>query len=200
MRSTQIVMVAIALVAVVASMVPAQAASLSVTVTDQSTGAQLAKAVVAVVVGNAVVAAGRTAPNGSWTCQVADAAKAYIVVGKKLYAPMARQVALSGEMAQSFGLEKFGTEDFTHLGRIVGFVRNGEGKPVANATLVLLKGSTPVGVTQSQTPTGIYELEWYAPRTYTVRVTAPGHSTATYADQRITAGESLWLAVTLQPR
>ncbi|MGD9497225.1 MAG: carboxypeptidase-like regulatory domain-containing protein [Armatimonadota bacterium] len=188
------------LVLLLAGVAVAHAASLSVAVSDRATGAPVVKAAVAVFANNAVVAAGRTSAEGKWSAQVADAAKAYLVVGKKLYVPVVRQVALSGQVSQSFALEKLGGDDFRRLGRIVGFVRNAEGQPLENATLVLLKGATPVGVTQPQNPTGVYELEWYAAGTYTVLGTAPGYAPRRYESQTIVAGESLWLDVELQPR
>jgi hypothetical protein len=79
-------------------------------------------------------------------------------------------------------------------------VRNAAGEPLTNATLVLLKGPNPVGVARAQAPTGVYELDWYPPASYTVVVTAPGHNPATYQGKQIAAGESLWLDVTLQPQ
>lgn len=184
-------------VVLVAGLTGAQAAQVTVTVTDKDNGAQLHKAVVAVVVGSSVVAAGRTAADGTWSARVPDANKATVVVAKSLYASVARQVALSGQVTVNLALKRFASDDFSRVGRIVGFVRDSAGQPLPNATLVLLRGTTPVGVTQPQNATGIYELKWYPPGTYTVLATAPGHAPKTYQGQRITAGESLWLDVTL---
>ena len=200
MGSTRRVLIAIVLAALALAAADAQAAQITVTVTDGAGGAAINKAAVAVVVGNTVVGAGITPATGVWSTQVPDAAKAFVVVAKKLYAPQAKQVALSGQVSASFALVKFGTDDFDTRGRIVGFVRNAAGEPVTNATLVLLKGQNPVGVARAQTPTGVYELEWYPPARYTVVVTAPGHNPATYQGKQIAAGESLWLDVTLQPQ
>ncbi len=200
MKSTHSIPIAVALLALALVAVNAQAAQITVTVTDGPDGAPINKAVVAVVVGNSVVAAGITPASGVWSAQVPDAARAFVVVAKKLYAPRAKQVTLSGRVSASFALVKFGTEDFNRLGRIVGFVRNAAGEPVTNATLVLLKGHNPVGVARAQSPTGVYELEWYQPAGYTVVATAPGYAPATYQGNQIAAGESLWLDVTLQPR
>ncbi len=175
----------------------AWAAQVTVTVTDKDSGAQLHKAVVAVVVGNSVVAAGRTASDGTWSARVADATKATVVVAKSLYVSVTRQVALSGQVTVNVALQRFASDDFSRVGRIVGFVRSSAGQPLPNATLVLLRGSTPIGVTQPQNATGIYELKWYPPGTYSVLATAPGHAAKTYSGQRITAGESLWLDVIL---
>jgi len=200
MRTTSSVLVAAALAALVLASDGVQAAQVSVTVTDATSGAPINKAAVAVVVGNAIVAYGITPANGQWSKQVPDAEKAFVVVAKKLYAAQARQVALSGQVPASFALAKFGTDDFNRLGRIVGFVRNAAGEAIPNATLVLLKGENAVGVTRVQNATGLYELEWYAPGTYTVVATAEGYVPRTYQRQEIEAGGSLWLDVDLQPR
>ena len=200
MKSMRGILMAAALAVMALAAGDVHAAQITVTVTDGAGGAAINKAVVAVVVGNAVVGAGITPASGVWSAQVPDAARAFVVVAKKLYAPQARQVALSGQVSASFALVRFGTEDFNRLGRIVGFVRNAAGEPLANATLVLFKGENPVGVTRVQNATGVYELDWYPPARYTVVVTAPGHNPATYQRKQIAAGESLWLDVTLQPR
>ncbi|MFW6156488.1 MAG: carboxypeptidase-like regulatory domain-containing protein, partial [Armatimonadota bacterium] len=97
-------------------------------------------------------------------------------------------------------LTKQQSSDYKRLGRIVGFVRNPQGQPVGKATLVLVRGAAPVGATQPENPTGVYELEWYPPGTYSVLGTAPGHKTSKYSGRNISAGESLWLDVTLQPK
>ena len=183
-----------------AAMGVAQAATVSVSVTDHASGAPLSKAIVAVVAGSSVLAVGRTGPDGTWNGSVADGGQAYVVVTKDLHTPTARQVTLSGSVSQGFALDKLSAADFTRLGRIVGFVRSASGQPLGNATLVLLRGGTPVGVTQPENATGVYELEWYAPGTYTVLATAPGYNSATYSSKLIAAGESLWLDIALQPR
>ncbi len=201
MRSTSSVLVAAALAALAFAPVGAQAAQVTVTVTDAAGGAAINKAVVAVVMGNTITAGGITLPNGTWSAHTPDAERAFVVVAKKLYAPQAKRVALSGQVSVSFALVKFGSEDFNRLGRIVGFVRNAAGEPIPNATLVLVKeGGTPVGVARSQTPTGVYELGWYPPGRYTVVATANGHNPVTRQGQQIKAGESLWLDIELAPR
>lgn len=174
----------------------AQAATLQVTVTDKASGAAISKATVALVSGGNVVAAGRTDGNGVWTGPAGDG---WVVVDKKLYAPAARQVN-SGQGALSIALDGLAPEQFKSLGRIVGFVKSSAGQPLGNATLVMLRESRPVGVTQTQNASGVYELEWYAPGTYTVLGTAPGFASRSYPDQKVTAGQALWLEVILQPR
>jgi hypothetical protein len=177
------------------------AASLTVTVVDGNSGTPLAKAVVAVVSGDSVLATGRTNAQGVWSATVTgDTAR--ITASKRLYASAtSAPVALKDDAAQiRLELTKQQSADYKRFGRIVGFVRNAQGQSVANATLVLLKGSGPVGATQPENPTGVYELEWYPPGKYSVLGTAPGHRTSKYSGQSISAGESLWLDVTLQPR
>lgn len=179
------------------------AASLTVTVVDKGSDAPLAKSVVAVVSGNTIVATGRTDEKGSWTGTV-PAGKAKVVASRKLYASVASQnIAFEADGARrvNFTLSKHASDDFKRLGRIVGFVRNAQGQPVSKATLVLLnKSGSPLGAAQPEVATGIYELEWYAPGSYTVIATAPGHKPARHTGQTISAGESLWLDITLQPK
>ena len=185
-------------VAMVSLAVVVQAGTLTVTVTDRASGAALAKATVALVHESNVVAAGRTDGNGVWTGP-APVAGAWVVAHKKLYAPVARQ--LTGEAASlSIALEGLQTEQFKNLGRIVGFVKSAAGQPLSTATLVMLREGKPVGVTQTQNASGVYELEWYPPGTYTVLGTAPGFANRPYANQQVAAGQALWLEVTLQPR
>jgi len=178
------------------------AASLTVTVVESGTGTPLAKATVAVVSGDTVVATGRTNEQGVWNCTV-PAGTAAAVASKKLYRSTggaAISFDADGNRQIRLELVKHDSADFKRLGRIVGFVRNAGGQPIGNATLVLQKGPGPVGAAQPENATGVYELEWYPPGTYSVIATAPGHKTMKYTGQTITAGESLWLDVTLPPR
>lgn len=184
--------------ALLALTLAAQAATLQVTVTDKASGAAISKATVALVVGGNVVAAGRTDGNGAWTGPTVSA-DGWVVVDKKLYAPAARQVS-AGQGPLSVALEGLQTEQFKNLGRIVGFVKSTAGQPLSNATLVMVRDGRPVGVTQPQNASGVYELEWYPPGTYTVLATAPGFANRSYSGQQVTAGQALWLEVTLQPR
>lgn len=187
-----------AVVALLALTLAAQAATLQVTVTDKASGAAISKATVALVVGGNVVAAGRTDGNGAWSGPTVSA-DGWVVVDKKLYAPAARQVS-AGQGPLSVALEGLQTEQFKNLGRIVGFVKSTAGQPLSNATLVMVRDGRPVGVTQPQNASGVYELEWYPPGTYTVLGTAPGFANRSYSGQQVTAGQALWLEVTLQPR
>ncbi len=176
----------------------AQAAALSVTVSDKASGAAIAKATVALVVGGNVVGVGRTDGNGVWSGPT-PTAEGWVVVDKKLYAPAARPVG-GGQSSLSLALDALQPEQFKRLGRIVGFVKSSAGPPLGNATLLMLRDGRPVGVTQTQNASGIYELEWYPPGTYTVLGTAPGFAPRAYPGQKVTAGQALWLEVTLPPR
>lgn len=184
--------------ALLALTLAAQAAALQVTVTDKASGAAISKATVALVVGGNVVAAGRTDGSGAWTGP-AVSAEGWVVVDKKLYAPVARQVS-AGQGTLGVALEGLAPEQFKSLGRIVGFVKSAAGQPLSNATLLMMRDGKPVGVTQTQNASGVYELEWYPPGTYTVVGTAPGYVNRSYSGLQVTAGQALWLEVTLQPR
>jgi hypothetical protein len=178
------------------------AASLTVTVVDRESGAPLEKATVAVIAGDALVATGRTNKQGVWRGTVTQQPVA-AVASKRLY-NSAGAAAISfdekGNRQIRLELAKHQSSDFKRMGRIVGFVRNAEGQPLGNATLVLMKKKGPVGAAHTENATGVYELEWYPPGTYRVLATAPGHKSSKYAGQSIQAGESLWLDVTLQPK
>lgn len=188
------------LVALTATMGMAGGTALTVTVVDMGTGAALSGAVVAVVSGEAVTAAGRTNAQGIWNGTAAGS-KVTVIATKDLHVTQARVITLTdAPSALRFELAQHKQEDFKRLGRIVGFARSGGGAPLGNATLILLKGTTPIGVAQPENATGVYELEWYAPGTYTVLATAPNHTSRKLANQTIAAGESLWLDVTLQPK
>ena len=175
------------------------AASLTVTVVDRGTGAALSGAVVAVVSGASVPAAGRTNAQGVWTWNGASG-NVTIIATKDLHVTQARAVNAGETASLRFELAQHKQEDFKRLGRIVGFVKSANGQPLGNATLILLKGAAPVGAAQPENATGVYELEWYAPGTYAVLATAPGHANSKFTNQTIAAGESLWLDVTLQPK
>lgn len=174
----------------------APAAALSVRVTDQASGVALSKATVVLVAEGNVVAAGRTDDNGVWN---GPDINGWVVVEKKLYKPTTRRVTTE-QHTVSVALTPLQSEDFKRLGRIVGFVKSATGQPLGNATLVILRGSTPVGAAQTRNASGVYELEWYPEGTYSVLATAPGYTKRTYPNQKITAGQALWLEVTLQPR
>jgi hypothetical protein len=203
MRSASLPVRAAVVVAMIALITGVSAAaSLTVTVVDAANGTPLAKSVVAVVSGDQVLAAGRTNEQGVWTGTVPQG-QAHVTASKRLYASAGQQnIAFPAEGARNlrFELTKHQSADFRRLGRIVGFARNPAGQPVANATLVLLRGSTPVGAAQPEQATGVYELEWYPPGPYSVLATAPNHRTMKHSGQSISAGESLWLDVTLQTR
>jgi uncharacterized membrane protein len=176
-----------------------QAATVSVAVYNKDSGAALSGAVVAIVSGETVVASGRTNAQGAWSGNVADG-RVTVLAAKDLHVTQARAATVSGNGSMRFDLLQHKQEDFKRLGRIVGFVRSATGVPLANATLVLLKGKAPVGVTQPENASGVYDLEWYAPGSYSVVASAPGHSAKKFTGQTISAGESLWLDVTLQPK
>jgi len=175
------------------------AASLTVTVVDAESGTPLSKAVVAVVSGDSVLAMGRTNSQGVWTGSAAGTVR--VTASKRLYASAtSAPIGLDADRQVRLELKKQQAADFKRYGRIVGVVRNTAGQPVGNATLVLLKGTTAVGCAQPENATGVYQLEWYPPGTYSVLATAPGHNTSKYSGQNISAGESLWLDVKLQPK
>jgi len=187
------------LVALTAAMSLAGGATLTVTVVDLETGAALSGAVVAAVSGESVLAAGRTNAQGVWSGSVTGS-KVTVIATKDLHVTRAQEVTMGDGAAVKFQLAQHTPEDFKRLGRIVGFVRSGGGAPLGNATLILFKGTAPIGVARPENATGVYELEWYAPGAYTVLATAPNHTSRKFANQTIVAGESLWLDVTLQPK
>jgi len=123
-----------------------------------------------------------------------------LTVSAPFYASVTRAVTVrdDAETEITVAMSKLTDEDFQTRGRVVGFVKDANGTPVVNATLVLMKGNKPVGATRPENAGGVYELEWYAPGTYNVIVTAPGFNTAVYTGQTITAGGRTWLDVVLQ--
>ncbi len=177
----------------------------SVTVKDAGTGAGLSKALVVAIAGTSVVAT-KTDANGKASVALPGTKKATLIAARNAYVTHAQTVTWeqSAKLSLTFELHKHTSEDFKQRGRIVGFVRDSEGKALPTATLVLLtkKGeeTVPVGATQPENATGLYELSWYKPGTYTVLATAPGYAMKRYQAQRITAGESLWLDVVLQKK
>ncbi|MGC9316505.1 MAG: carboxypeptidase regulatory-like domain-containing protein [Armatimonadota bacterium] len=185
----------------------AGAGRVSVTVNDRDDETPLAKALVVAVAKGKVAATGHTKADGTWTGEV-PVGEVTVVATRTLHIAEARTITVEAQKpAQlSFKLRKQQAEDFRELGRIVGFVRDADGKPLAKAVLVLLrrdgeKGAlVAVGASQPKNATGIYELQWYPPGTYTVLVTAPDHQDRSYQGQEISAGESLWLDVTVQKR
>lgn len=174
--------------------------SVSVQVTDRANGTPLAKTVVVLFAEGAVKAVGRTNAEGAWGGQVAPTKRLTAVASKGLYVSAVRVVDATetATVQIHFELQRQASENFKRLGRIVGFVRGEENKPVGNATLVLLKKGKPVGVAQPENATGVYELQFYPPGKYTVMATAPGYRTLRTPVQEITAGGSLWLDINLQ--
>ncbi len=180
----------------------AQAGTVSVSVVDKETDAPLAKALVVVVSGDAVVAVGQTRDDGAWRATVNATAKISVIATKKLYVTESKTISYDGQGNPRlvFALRRHASDYAERLGRIVGFVRNAQGEPVDVATLVLFKRNAPIGAARPQKATGVYELQWYPPGSYTVLVAAQGYQTAKHPSQQIAAGESLWLDVTLQPK
>ena len=147
-----------------------------------------------------MAAVGKTASGGSYKLDGVANGKYTIVVSASSFTSKVDSITVSGDAAQNVSLTKLSKSDFKNLGRVVGFVKATGNKPVSKALLLLKKGKTVVGVAAPQNATGVFELEWYSPGTYTVVATAPGHNTATYSNQKITSGESLWLDVVLQSK
>jgi hypothetical protein len=151
--------------------------------------------------GNQIKAVGVVAP-GKSGCLLQDIApgKYALLVSAKQYKSVTRAVGVAdgAQTEVSVELARFTNEDYKTLGRIVGFVKAADDSPVANATLVLMRGEKPAGAARPTNATGVYELEWYPPGTYAVMVAAPGFNTATYAGQQVAAGASTWLDVVLQ--
>ena len=199
MKRAAVVVTTILAAALVLPVGSAHAGTLTVRTTDAATGAALANVLVVVAEGNSVLAVGRTSAGGAFTCSVTTAG-ATVIAARDLYVTDTRPLTIGaqGEQSIAFALRKHQPEDFNRLGRIVGFVRSGTGTPIPNATLVLLREGTPVGAAQPKNPTGVYELQWYRPGTYSVMATAPRHAAARHTGQTMSAGESLWLDITLQ--
>ena len=200
MHRRGVLMAAVALVALVGLAAAAEAGSVSGTVTDSAGGQGINKALVVLVSGTTPVAAGRSASNGHYELAGVANAAYTIVVSANNYAPKADNVTVNGDLTLNVPLRKLTGPDYKSLGRIVGFVKSTANKPVANALLLLVRGNAVVGASQPENATGVYELQWYTPGTYTVIGVAPGHKTATYPGQVIAAGESLMLEVALEPK
>ena len=200
MRSTMTLTVVMITVALLGLTLCAEAGSVSGKVTDGPGGPGISKALVVLLSGNSVAAVGKTVSGGRYELAGVAAGKYTIVVSASKYASKVDTITVGGDLVLNVPLTKHSSSTFKNLGRIVGFVKATGNKPVAKALLLLKKGNAFVGAAQPQNATGVFELEWYSPGTYTVVATAPGHNTATYANQKITSGESLWLDVTLQPK
>ncbi len=200
MRSTMTLTVVMITVALLGLTLCAEAGSVSGKVTDGPGGPGISKALVVLLSGNSVAAVGKTVSGGRYELDGVANGKYTIVVSARKYASKADTVTVAGDLVLNVPLTKHTSSTFKNLGRIVGFVKATGNKPVAKALLLLKKGNAFVGAAQPQNATGVFELEWYPPGTYTVVATAPNHNTATYANQKITAGESLLLEVTLQPK
>ena len=125
-----------------------------------------------------------------------------LVASASRYNSVTRAVTVpdGGEAEVWLELTKLTDNDYKTRGRVVGFVKDANGDPVANVTLTLMKVNKPVGAARPVNATGVYELEWYPPGTYTVIAVAPGFKTGTYAGQRLAAGTSTRLDVVLQPK
>lgn len=200
MRNTMTLTVVMVTIALLGLTLCAEAGSVSGSVTDGPGGPGISKALVVLLSGNSVAAVGKTVSGGRYELDGVANGKYTIVVSASKYASKVDGINVSGDLVLNAPLTKLDNSDFKNLGRIVGFVKASGSKPVTKALLLLKKGNAFVGATQPQNATGVFELEWYAPGTYTVVATAPGHSTATYGNQKIPAGESLWLDVVLQPK
>jgi len=198
MRNKLMLIIAVAALAMVS--LSAQAATVSGTVTDGPGGPGINKALVVLVSGNAVTASGRTSGSGQLALTGVANGRYALVVSARAYASKVDTINVNGDTTVNVGLTKLARGDFRNLGRIVGFVKAAGNKPVPNAVLLLKKGNAFVGATQPENVTGVYELEWYPPGTYSVIATAPGHNSATFNDQKISAGESLMLNIELQPK
>lgn len=200
MRSARRLLAVAALLGLCVGPLAAATVSVSVTVTDRANGTPLAKVVVVLFAERAVKAAGRTNADGAWEGHVAPTKQLTAVASKGLYTSAVRvmNATETATLQIHFQLQRQASEDFKRLGRIVGFVRGEENKPVGNATLVLLKKGKPVGAAQPENATGVYELKFYPPGKYTVVATAPGYRTLRTPVQEITAGGSLWLDIKLE--
>ncbi len=157
-------------------------------------------AVVTVVSGDDIVATAAVAKEARG-CLLRDIEPGtYTVVASASgYASATKAVTVpdGGEAEVSLKLARLGPEDYKSLGRIVGFVKDGAGKPVTGAVLLLLKGDGTVGTARSGGPQGVYELEWYAPGTYAAVVEAAGYRRAVFRAQSVSAGASTRLDVEL---
>lgn len=178
----------------------AQAATVSGLVTDGAGGPGISKALVVLVAGNSVEASGHTNAAGQYSLANVPGGRYSMIVSANGYASKVEEISVAGDTTNNVALVKLTKSDFRNLGRIVGFVKAVGNKPVANALLLLKKGNSWVGATAPENVTGVYELQWYAPGSYTVLAVAPNYQSATYTNQQITAGESLRLDVVLQPK
>jgi hypothetical protein len=96
--------------------------------------------------------------------------------------------------------EAFAAADYKRLGRVVGFVTNQAGRGINDACVWLLKDKRVVGVTYSEGPHGVYELEWYEPGMYSVACSAEGCQTEDVHHVRIGAGQSSKINFVLKPK
>ncbi|MCD6360009.1 MAG: carboxypeptidase regulatory-like domain-containing protein [Armatimonadetes bacterium] len=200
MRTKTILIVTVTAVSLLVLSVSAQSATVSGVVTNGPGGPGVNKALVVLVAGSNIAGAAKTGANGKYRIAGVGNGRYSLIVSASGYQSKVTTVAVSGATTANVDLVKRASSDYRNLGRIVGFVKATGNKPVPNALLLLKKGNAFVGATRPENATGVYELEWYAPGNYTVVVVAPGYNTATYSGQKITAGESLWLDVVLQPQ
>ncbi len=200
MRTYKVLTVVMMVMALLSLALGAEAGSMSGTVTAGAGGPGISKALVVLVSGNSVAAMAKTVSGGRYELPAVANGSYKLVVSANGYSSKADGITVNGDLALNVALTKLSGTDFKNLGRVVGFVKAAGNKPVPKALLLLKKGTVPIGAAQPQNATGVYELQWYAPGTYTVVVVAPGFATATYANQKISAGESLWLDVELQPK
>ena len=140
-------------------------------------------------------------PKGRRGCLLQNVApgKYTLIASASAYASVTRAVAVrdGAETGVAITLLKLVGSDYKKLGRVVGFVKDADGKPVLNATLVLIKEKKAVGAARPG-KAGVYELEWYAPGEYSVMVVAPGSISALYRGQTVRAGASARLDVVLR--
>lgn len=200
MRTKMMLTAAMAALALLSLAASTQAATVSGAVTDGAGGPGINKALVVLVSGNSVAASGQTSSGGQYSLKNVANGRYTMIVSASGYASKVDDITVNGDASATVALVKLAKSDFRNLGRIVGFAKTAGNKPVPNAVLLLKKGNTYVGAAQPENATGVYELEWYPPGSYTVLAVAPGYNTASYGNQQITAGESLWLDVVLQPK
>lgn len=107
-------------------------------------------------------------------------------------------VVKQGSLRTTMVLRKFKAADYKRLGRVVGFVKNAQGEGINDALLWLLKDRKVIGATHSEAASGVYELEWYEPGTYSVACFADGYQPEDVHNVKIAAGQSVRIDFTLK--
>lgn len=171
-------------------------------ITDFETGRPVAGAQIAVTVAWQLRTRNWSGENGAYQVQVFGAGLYDVVVSADGYGSQFRRTVPveNGQTARlDWALRPLTADQVQAMGRIVGFVQDEQGRGIGNTWLLITQVAEdgvphPVGVTTSENPTGLYELQWYPPGRYGVVAYAPGQPQPDARDDlRIQPGRSVRL-------